>query len=68
MKIKIDKCEACGPQFDNLTPGSEHEVIEKKYSKYNGRVKRSGEYLFGYWVKGVGENVVVLVSECTVIK
>lgn len=68
MKILIIKCKAVGHQFDNLTPGSMHEVIEEKYSEYNGRRLKKGNYLTGYWVQGVGAKVVVLVEECTIIE
>jgi hypothetical protein len=68
MQIQIIHCEAVGPQFKNLTDGSIHEVIDIKYSEYNGRRLKSGKYIDGYWVKGVGENVVVLEKECKVIE
>lgn len=49
MKIIIKRCTAFGPQFENLQPGSIHEVLEKTER--------------GWWVMGVREKVLVLYSE-----
>lgn len=54
MKIQIDECGAYGPQFENLTPGSIHEVIEPPAGESDRR---------GWWVMGVGEPVLVLTRE-----
>ena len=61
MKVKVTKCTANGPQFSNLTPGSEHKVIKTAY--WNGTKKKKG-----VWVKGVGDDVVLLIGEYTEIK
>lgn len=53
-KIKITNCRAVGRQFENLTPGSIHEVIEPPAGYDNSR---------GVWVMGVGEPVKVLFGE-----
>lgn len=59
MKIKITFCNAQGGQFANLTPGSEHEVIDPpKGHKNDNR---------GVWVMGVGEPVKVLKREYEVL-
>ena len=55
MKIKITKCEAFGKHFDNLTPGSIHEVIDCPFLD-EGEIE-------GVWVMGVGEPVKVLTNE-----
>lgn len=54
-KIKITYCHANGKVFENLTPGSEHEIVTppKGYKNYEG----------GVWVMGVGEPVKVLNEE-----
>lgn len=59
MKIKIIHCGAFGPQFENLKPGTVHEVIEPPKGQNDKR---------GWWVMGVGEPVLVLTREATVIE
>jgi len=59
MKIKINHCGACGPQFENLTDGSIHEVIPTPEGESDRR---------GWWVMGVGEPVLVLTREATVVE
>jgi hypothetical protein len=54
-KIKIIHCDAFGPQFKNLIPNSEHDVVEPP-SYYKNDEK-------GVWVMGVGEPVKVLTNE-----
>lgn len=58
-QIKITKCEAVGPQFANLIPGSQHDIIDPPagYGS-NG----------GVWVMGVGEPVKVLFREFEYIR
>lgn len=58
MKIRIINCTAVGPQFENLTPGSIHEVIPAPKGENNNR---------GWWVMGVGEPVKVLTHEAKVV-
>jgi len=55
QRIRITQCRAIGKAFDNLTPGSVHDVIETP----EGELAR----LSGVWVMGVGEPVKVLVDE-----
>ena len=57
MKIKIKRCEAFGPQFENLTPGSIHEVIKPPAGSDDSR---------GWWVMGIGEPVLVLAYEANI--
>ena len=58
MKIRIKKVNAFGPEFENLTPGSVHEVLYE--TSAFGRP--------AYRVMGVTESVVVLKRECEVIE
>lgn len=58
MKIRINKVNAFNPQFENLTPGSVHEVL--CVCTVFGRL--------AYRVMGVSESVVVLARECEVIE
>jgi len=53
-KIRIRNFRGVNPAFDNLTEGSEHEVIEAPEGKDSDR---------GFWVQGVGEPVLVLLGE-----
>lgn len=57
MKIQIVKCTAHGKPFENLTPGSIHEVITSPIGIETER---------GWWVMGVGEPVLVLYYEARV--
>ena len=57
-RIKITKCDAFGKAFENLTPGSEHDVISPPETHKNDT---------GTWVMGVGEPVKVLPSEFKII-
>lgn len=56
MKIRIIKINAFHPAFGNLEPGSVHEVLSIESNKSDG--------VWGFTVRGVGENVVVLCHEC----
>lgn len=53
-KIQITECKAFGEFFENLTPGSIHEVLTAPEGK-----RTEG----GVWVMGVGEPVFVLDGE-----
>ena len=57
MKIKIKHCTAFGRQFENLTDGSIHEIIEPPAGENSNR---------GWWVMGVGEPVLVLTYEANI--
>ena len=50
--ICITRCEACGPQFSNIIPGSKHTVISPP--------EGFSEDDKGVWVMGVGEPVKIL--------
>lgn len=54
-RIKITNCTAAGPQFQNLTQNSEHDVVTPPNGYKN-------DYT-GLWVMGIGEPVKVLPSE-----
>ena len=54
-KIQITECKAFGKDFENLTPGSIHEVLNAPEG-----ARTEG----GVWVLGVGEPVFVLDGEC----
>lgn len=60
-QIEIEFCNAVGPEFENLTPGSKHVIIDapadQKPHNDNGKT--------GYWVNGVTEPVLVLFQEMT---
>ena len=53
-KNQITECKAFGKFFENLTPGSIHEVLTAPEGK-----RTEG----GVWVMGVGEPVFVLDGE-----
>lgn len=55
IKIQITICRAVGDRFSNLTPGSEHAIIEPPHGYRNDGT--------GVWVQGVGEPVKVLPEE-----
>lgn len=57
-RIEIINCEAVGPQFANLTPGSRHDIINPP-TGYDNKG--------GVWVMGVGEPVKVLFREFSYI-
>lgn len=61
-KIMIRYCSAFGPEFEGLTPHSEHIIIDapanQKPDNDNGRK--------GYWVMGKTEPVLVLWNEMKV--
>lgn len=65
MKIRIKDFRAIGPQFANIIEGSEHLVKKIKYAQSDR--KKGKTILFGYWVAGIGEDVVVLKEECILI-
>lgn len=53
-RIRITYCTASGKAFGNLTPGSEHDIIEPPAGENS---------VTGVWVMGVGEPVKVLHRE-----
>lgn len=53
-RIRIINCSAYGKAFENLKPGSIHDVISPPAGHDNSR---------GVWVMGVGEPVKVLFGE-----
>ena len=53
-RIKITRCYAIGDRFENLTPDSEHDVIEAPEGEHNKG---------GVWVAGTTEPVKVLNDE-----
>ena len=53
-RVVITQCNAVGPQFANLTPGSEHDIISPPAGYDNKR---------GEWVMGIGEPVMLLYEE-----
>lgn len=57
MKIKITHCTACTPEFENITDGSIHEVIEPP---------RWETDCSGWWVYGVNQPVLVFFSEAEI--
>ena len=59
QRVKITRCTAQGMQFANLTPGSEHDVVNTPKGENDKR---------GVWVMGVGEPVKVLYDEFEFIK
>jgi len=59
-RIKITKCDAQGSQFANLTPGSEHDVVDPP--------KGEKDKPNGVWVIGIGERVKVLNNEFIKVK
>lgn len=58
-KIRITCCRANGIQFENLIPGSIHDIIAPPTGFDNSR---------GVWVMGVGEPVKVLFGEFEYVK
>lgn len=59
-KVRVTRCTAFGPQFENLIPNSEHETMPTPKQYIN-------EYYPGVWVMGVGEPVKLLSNEYIVI-
>lgn len=57
--VKVTCCQAQGPQFRNLTPGSVHDVVEPPQGESNKG---------GVWVMGVGEPVKLLYGEFNYIE
>lgn len=55
-KVKVIHCIASGKAFENLTPGSVHNIIDAPDGQDNTR---------GEWVMGVGEPVLLLYKEFT---
>lgn len=62
QKIMIQNFRGFSPNFENLTEGSVHEVIETP-EQYKGR-----KLLDGYWVHGVYEPALVLINECKIVE
>lgn len=52
--LKVTHCSAVGNQFENLTDGSVHSIIDPPEGQDNKR---------GEWVMGVGEPVLLLHGE-----
>ena len=63
-RIRITYCSANGDAFKNITPNSEHVIIDppEEYSdaKYANGVR-------GYWIQGVGEPVLILFEELEIL-
>lgn len=57
-KVKVTRCNAVGKVFDNLTPGSIHDIVAPPL--HENREK-------GEWVMGVGEPVLLLYREFTYV-
>lgn len=57
-KIKITRCFGFGPQFDNLKPGSVHNIVNSPQPEASKK---------GEWVMGVSEKVLVLYDEFTYV-
>lgn len=53
-KVKVLRCNAVGSVFDNLKPGSIHDIVAPP----DGEDRKRGE-----WVMGVGDKVLLLYSE-----
>lgn len=62
-RIQVTYCTAQGAPFDNLTPGSEHNIINPVDKNPN-----NANWERGVWVQGVGEPVMLLLSEFKQIK
>lgn len=58
-KVKVTECRAVGPQFQNLTPGSVHDVVTPP----PGENAKNG-----VWVQGIGEPVKLLFGEFKYLK
>lgn len=58
-RVKVTFCKAVGSRFLNLTPNSEHDVVEPPKGYKNDET--------GVWVMGVGDRVKLLSDEFTVI-
>lgn len=58
-KIKITHCRGFGPEFEVLTPGSEHDIV---------MAPDGAHYNNGVWVMGKTEPVLVLFDEFTYIE
>lgn len=64
-RIRITNCGALGPQFANLTEGSEHKVVATPKTQ-QGKNENGDR---GYWVLGAeNEKVLVLHGEYKVVK
>lgn len=53
-RVRVVKCNAFGPQFTNLTPGSIHAVVKPPVGETNNG---------GLWVMGKSEPVKLLRRE-----
>ena len=58
-KVKVTNCRAVGRQFQNLTPGSVHDVVIPPLGESDKN---------GVWVQGVGEPVKLLFGEFEYLK
>ena len=59
-KIRIKQVTAFGNQFSNLTPQSEHTVVEPP--------EHSGNTRQGVWVQGIGKKVKLLTGEFEIVE
>lgn len=53
-QVRIVDCRAVGPQFQNMIPGSIHNIVPPP----SGETSERGE-----WVMGVGEPILLLAGE-----
>lgn len=57
-QIRVVNCRAVGPQFQNMIPGSIHNIVPPP----SGQSSERGE-----WVMGAGEPILLLAGEYTYI-
>ena len=57
-RLKVTRCTAHGKAFENLKPGSEHEIVFPPEGQDEHR---------GWWVMGVGEPVLLLKGEYEIL-
>ena len=53
-KLKVIRCSGFGEAFENLKPGSIHDIINPPFNEDRTR---------GEWVMGVGEPVLLIEGE-----
>lgn len=61
VRVRVKECTAFSPAFDNITPGSVHEIVPAPEGQQVGA---------GEWVMGMGQPVLLLPGEYeyTIIK
>lgn len=59
-KVRVIHCNANGRQFENLTPNSEHYIVDTPQQYVSKKLN-------GVWVMGVGEPVRLIPGEYTLI-